>query len=182
MDANKLLVLHICCAPDATVPISLLGEEGYHVEGYFYGSNIHPEEEFEKRAAAVKTLCLIKGIQCFIMSYEPQQWFSLTEQFALEPEGGKRCYLCYEIQLRAAAEHAVDKGARCLTTTLTISPHKDPVVINQIGERVSREYGLKWVQKIWRKNDGFRRSVEESKMLGLYRQNYCGCIYSIKSR
>ena len=182
MDENKKLILHICCAPDATVPGEELLKEGYVTTGFFYGSNIHPEEEFVKRADAVRSLCLIKGIGCRIMEYDPQTWISATEGSASEPEGGKRCPLCFELQLRAAAGHAAEMGAAYLTTTLTISAHKDPQVINKIGEKVASEHGLQWIHRIWRKNDGFRRSVEESRSLGLYRQDYCGCIYSIRNR
>ena len=182
MDENKKLILHICCAPDATVPGEELLKEGYRTIGFFYGSNIHPEEEFIKRADAVRSLCRIKGMDCHIMGYDPQTWISLTEGFASEPEGGRRCPLCFELQLRAAARYASAMGGGFLTTTLTISPHKDPYLINKIGEDVSSEYGLKWIPRIWRKNNGFKRSVEESKILGLYRQDYCGCIYSIRNR
>ena len=182
MDENKKLILHICCAPDATVPGEELLKEGYRAIGFFYGSNIHPEEEFIKRAESVRSLCRMKGIDCHIMEYDPQRWISLTERFASEPEGGRRCPLCFELQLRAAARYASAMGGGFLTTTLTISPHKDPYLINKIGEDVSSEYGLKWIPRIWRKNNGFKRSVEESKILGLYRQDYCGCIYSIRNR
>ncbi|HAJ94351.1 MAG TPA: hypothetical protein DCM41_05595 [Synergistaceae bacterium] len=182
MDDKKRLILHICCAPDATVPVDDLLEEGYSTEGFFYGSNIHPGDEFEKRAAAAVCLCQTKGIECNVMHYDPEKWNRETKAFATEPEGGKRCLLCFELQLKAAAEYAVRSCAGLLTTTLTISPHKDPSVINEIGEKVSSEYGLIWISKIWRKNNGFKRSVNESKKLGLYRQDYCGCIYSIRNR
>jgi predicted adenine nucleotide alpha hydrolase (AANH) superfamily ATPase len=116
------------------------------------------------------------------MLYDPEKWKKETKAFASEPEGGKRCLLCFELQLKAAAEYAVRSGAGLLTTTLTISPHKDPSVINGIGEKVCSEHGLFWISKIWRKNNGFKRSVDESRKLGLYRQDYCGCIYSIRNR
>lgn len=182
MEDNKRLILHICCAPDATVPIDDLLEEGYQTEGFFYGSNIHPADEFEKRVFAVKSLCLTKGISCHVMHYDPDSWLSETEVLSSEPEGGKRCLLCFDLQLRAAAKYAVRSGAGLLTTTLTISPHKDPCLINGIGEKISNENGLVWVSRVWRKNNGFKRSVYESKKLGLYRQDYCGCIYSTRNR
>lgn len=182
MDDNKKLILHICCAPDATVPLDDLLKEDYVTEGFFYGNNIHPADEFEKRATAVRFICQMKGIDCHIMPYDPQRWFSKTERLASEPEGGKRCLLCFELQLRASAEYAVRSGSGFLTTTLTISPHKDPCVINGIGEKVSSENSLIWLPKVWRKNNGFKKSVDESKKIGLYRQNYCGCIYSIRDR
>lgn len=157
-------------------------KEGYEAEGFFYGSNIHPADEFYKRAAAVASLSKTKVIESYTMPYDPDRWTIETEMLASEPEGGKRCLLCFELQLIAAAKYAVLRRAGFLTTTLTISPHKDPCVINAIGERVSTEYKLTWVSRIWRKNDGFKRSLDESRRLGLYRQDYCGCIYSIRSR
>lgn len=179
---DKKLILHICCAPDATVPSDCLLEEGYLTEGFFYGSNIHPADEFEKRAADVRYLCKVKGIGCHVMDYDPENWLREAEVFAAEPEGGQRCRLCFELQLEAAAEYAVKNGAGFLTTTLTVSPHKDPCVINAIGEKLSLDHHLTWIPRVWRKNNGFKRSVDESKKLGLYRQNYCGCIYSIRNR
>lgn len=182
MEENKRLILHICCAPDATVPIEALIGDGYAVEGLFYGGNIHPEEEFAKRAAAVRELCELKEVRCHFVAYDPEKWLSETQALGAEPEGGKRCLLCFELQLKSAAMHTAAAGARYLTTTLTISPHKDPSAINGIGERVASEYGLEWVSRIWRKMGGFKRSVEESKKIGLYRQDYCGCVYSVRNR
>lgn len=182
MSENKRLILHICCAPDATVPVDGLLEDGYEVEGFFYGGNIQPAEEFKKRAAALESLCKTKEIDYYSMTYDPNRWLRGAEKFASEPEGGKRCLLCFELQLMAAAKYAVLRGAGFLTTTLTISPHKDPSVINGIGEKVSTEHKLTWVSRIWRKNNGFKRSIDESRRLGLYRQDYCGCIYSMRSR
>lgn len=175
---EERLLLHICCAPDATVPWSELQNEGWFTVGFFYGSNIHPEEEFLKRAEAVKALSLILAMKAVIQTYDPQSWHDVTAKFADEPECGKRCAVCFALQLKAAAEYARDNGFTHLSTTLTISPHKDPVLINRLGREASEQHGLVWIERVWRKNDGFKRSVSESRRLGLYRQNYCGCIYS----
>ncbi len=154
--------------------------EGYAVVGFFYGGNIHPEEEYVKRMEAVLKLGRSVGIDAVISRYDPESWIDIAGVFADEPEGGKRCAICFGLQLEAAAAYAENQGFTHLSTTLTISPHKDPILINSIGKEAAGRHGLLWVEKIWRKKDGFKRSVEESNRLGLYRQDYCGCIYSIR--
>lgn len=176
----KRLLLHICCAPDGTIPWQALLGEGYDVTGFFYGNNIHPLEEFGKRKEAVLSLGEYMKGEVIINPYDPEKWITLTRSLASEPEGGKRCPLCFRIQLESSAKAACAAGCHFLCTTLTISPHKDPCLINSIGEETASRYGLVWVEKIWRKNEGFKRSVHMSKDLGLYRQCYCGCVYSIR--
>ncbi|MDO5563329.1 MAG: epoxyqueuosine reductase QueH [Synergistaceae bacterium] len=178
---EKKLLLHICCAPDATVPWPELISEGFETVGFFYGGNIHPADEYEKRADAVRTLSREVGMPAVLPKYEPDKWLEATYAYKDEPERGRRCELCFALQLEDAAEYAANHGFTHLSTTLTISPHKDPVLINSIGEGAAKKQGLVWVEKIWRRNDGFKRSVDESRRLGLYRQNYCGCVYSIRN-
>lgn len=177
---DKKLLLHICCAPDATVPCPSLQGEGYVVAGFFYGSNIHPEEEYLKRRDAVAALSRIYAIEAVMAEYNPEAWYEAAAIYSEEPEGGERCALCFRLQLAAAAEYAVTHDFSYMSTTLTISPHKNVALINDIGRDIAEKHGLFWVEKIWRKNDGFRHSVEESKRLNLYRQNYCGCAYSAR--
>lgn len=177
MSGEKLL-LHICCAPDATVPWPELISEGFNVVGFMYGGNIHPRAEYEKRAEALSVLSRAIGAEAVIEPWRPDEWLGAARQFAAEPEGGKRCRVCFAMQLSAAARFAAENGYTHLTTTLTISPHKDPALVGSIGAAAAEKHGLVWVAKIWRKNEGFKRSVEMSKKLGLYRQSYCGCIYS----
>jgi len=176
----KKVLLHICCAPDGTVPWSELAAEGYEVTGFFYGNNIHPYGEFVLRKDAVLSLAKNMIGEAEIGIYTPQIWMDKTKEYASEPEGGRRCPICFAIQLEAAAQKAVELGCTYLCTTLTISPHKDPVLINGIGERTASSLGLTWINRIWRKKGGFQRSVKMSRALGLYRQSYCGCLYSIR--
>lgn len=170
--------MHICCAPDATVPFPALIDEGYSVTGFMYGGNIHPAEEYAKRRSALDVLCSAIGAEAFAEEWNPDPWFAVAGGLAAEPEGGERCRLCFEMQLAAAARYATENGFTCLASTLTISPHKDPTLVNGIGALAAGKYGLIWVEKVWRKNGGFQRSVSESKRLELYRQDYCGCVYS----
>lgn len=178
----RKILLHICCAPDGSVPVPDLTAEGWSVIGFFYGSNIHPFDEYYKRLCAVRTLISHNSIECEIPPYSPQEWLSKIHGLENEPEGGRRCTECFRTQLTACAMTAKKLGLEYISTTLTISPHKNADLINEIGEMTAASNGLKWEKRIWRKNNGFVRSVKASKILGLYRQNYCGCIFSSKKR
>lgn len=178
-------MLHVCCAPDATVPWPALVREGYETAGYFFGSNVHPWEEFLKRRDAVRSVAAWIGARLFEVPYAPLSWLEGITTRCRNcdlngREGGPRCALCFRIQLEAAARCARDLGYDCLCSTLTISPHKNPGPVNGIGEAVSQRYGLEWLARIWRLKGGFRLSVQRSRKLGLYRQNYCGCVFSIR--
>ena len=176
---NSRLMLHICCAPDATVPwaeLSLI--ENMNLIGYFYGSNIHPSEEYEKRKNAVDILMDSVNGQCIFPPPSPMSWHEAVGALADEPEGGNRCTLCFRLQLDSTARAAVESGCSHMCTTLTISPHKNAALINLIGNEIAENYRLAWIERVWRKNNGFQNSVRMSNSLGLYRQNYCGCLYS----
>ncbi|MBQ6773589.1 MAG: epoxyqueuosine reductase QueH [Synergistaceae bacterium] len=175
---NKKLLLHICCAPDGSIPVPDLISEGWEVRGFFYGSNIHPLSEYNLRLEALHKLINHTGIKCEIMKYNPEEWLENISGLEHEPEGGRRCEKCFMLQFEAGALIANKLGCENFCTTLTISPHKNVTLINSLGERISSHYGLKWQNRIWRKNNGFLRSIRVSKELGLYRQNYCGCVFS----
>ncbi|MBQ7152014.1 MAG: epoxyqueuosine reductase QueH [Synergistaceae bacterium] len=176
---EKNLLLHICCAPDASVPVPDLLAEGWKVRGFFYGSNIHPLDEYKKRLDALKILMRHTGIECEVLPYDQDEWLEKISGLENEPEGGRRCTKCFELQLEAGACAAKKLGCENFCTTLTISPHKNVNLINALGEDLSRKNNLVWQNRIWRKNNGFLRSVKASKELGLYRQNYCGCVFSM---
>ena len=178
---KKRLLLHICCAPDATIPWPELISEEYETAGYFYGGNIHPAEEYERRLEAVRALAAETRGELVVPSYDTDEWFAAARGLEDEPERGARCAVCFRVQLEAASEYAHDNGFTHLCTTLTISPHKDAALINEIGAEAAARCGVEWVERVWRKRDGFKRSVAESKRLGLYRQNYCGCIFSMRN-
>ena len=174
------ILLHVCCAPDATIPWPVLVHEGNRVTGYFYSSNIHPFREFRKRADAVRELASNLGGSCIVDGYRPLEWLESVRSCLLSPEGGGRCRLCFAAQLEAAAIAAVQGGFDSLSTTLSISPHKDIAVIDRVGGDICRSAGLKWLFRVWRRGGGFTLSVKKSRELGLYRQSYCGCVMSIK--
>jgi predicted adenine nucleotide alpha hydrolase (AANH) superfamily ATPase len=154
---------------------------GYETMGFFYGKNIHPEGEWRLRKDAVVNLSEMLGLSVEVQPYAPSEWFEEVSRFADSPEGGERCGLCFRLQLSDAAGFAAKAGFRYLCTTLTISPHKDPELVNEIGRRVCDGTGIEWMRSAWRKKGGFGLSVERSKEWGLYRQNYCGCYYSLKA-
>ena len=177
---GERLLFHVCCAPCATVGIPVLLSEGYSLSLYFYGGNIHPDDEWSRRLEALQALSGNYGTALYARPYDIQEWQFVTQGLEEEPEGGKRCEVCMKLQLESAAEYACQKHFHDLCTSLTLSPQKDPALINQWGEAAASRYGLNWVNRVWRKEGGFLRSVQESKRLSLYRQNYCGCGCSMR--
>jgi len=180
MGRRKILV-HICCAPDATYVLPLLGES-CDVVGYFYNPNIHPESEYLKRLEEMRWLADRLGFKLVCGPYDPDRWFSAVKGLESAPEGGARCEICFRLRLESAAEAALGEGADLFTTVLTVSPHKRAEVINRIGREISDRLGVEFLEADFKKKDGFKKSVELSKSYGLYRQDYCGCIYSLEER
>lgn len=174
------LILHICCAPDATIPWPELAASRRTV-GYFYGGNIHPYDEYERRLRAVELLARHVGCELIVRPYDTGEWDDAVRGLENEPEGGARCAVCFGLQLASAARAARDVGASSMCTTLTISPHKDVALINDIGRARADASGLEWVERVWRKANGFARSVASSRELGLYRQERCGCRCAMRS-
>ncbi len=180
MSDRKKLLLHICCAPDATYVISALRD--YNLTGYFYNPNIYPEEEYILRLREMEGLAEKLGISLHPSSYDPERWFELTKGLEYEPERGRRCEICFRMRLESTARLAEEEGFDIFTTTLTISPHKDAELINKIGREIAANLRVEFMEADFKKKDGFKKSVELSKKYGLYRQDYCGCIYSKRDR
>ena len=174
---KKKLLLHICCAPDATIGIERLSQD-WDAKGLFSNSNIHPREEYEKRLLAMETLALKMGFTFSAHAYEPEVWFDSVRGLEEEPEKGLRCEVCIRGRLRTTARLARDKGFDAFAAVLTVSPHKNAAMINQLGAEAGEEYGVEYLPTDLKKQDGFRRSVELTKQYGIYRQDYCGCEYS----
>ena len=175
------LLLHICCAPDATHPIQILKDD-YDIDAFFYNPNIHPWEEYSRRLEAMRSLAKKWGVTLHEGDYDRDEWLSLADVFKDEPEGGKRCELCYRLRLEETARKAKEKGHDLFGAVLTISPHKDAAKINELGKKIGKRYDIPFLESDFKKKDGFKKSVELSKNLGLYRQDYCGCVYSIQGR
>jgi len=173
----KKLLLHTCCAPCITIPLERLKAE-FEIAGFFYNPNIHPEQEYEKRLNEITKWTQQTGIPLIVHKYETNRWFELVKGLEVEPEGGKRCEVCFRIRLEQTAELAKQKGFDYFTTTLSISPHKNATVINLIGNEIGTKVGIRFFEANFKKKDGFKQSVELSKIHDFYRQDYCGCIYS----
>ncbi len=171
----KKVLLHICCVVCALHAIQKLKEEGYSVEGLFFNPNIYPADEYGRRKEAAKQAASIEGIKMIEVGYDPSLWIEVCAKYADEKEGGGRCQLCYRLRMSKTLEIARESGFDFFTTTLTISPHKDSASICKIGKEIGQNYFL---AVDFKKNEGFRKTMESAKKHNLYRQNYCGCMYS----
>ena len=183
-DRPKLL-LHSCCGPCSTAVVERLVDE-FDVTLFFYNPCITDEEEYLKRRSAQMEFIELfnrENIGRYRIwfregSYRPGEFFEAVKGLEEEPEGGARCRVCFRQRLEKTAETASLSGYDCFGTTLTVSPHKDYKQISAIGRKLSLVYGVSFLDRDFKKKDGFKRSVELSKKYGLYRQNYCGCEYS----
>jgi len=171
------VVLQICCGVCAAGAVESLVTEGHEVLGFFYNPNIHPLEEYKRR---LETTCKVAeklGFRLEAGPYTPEEWFSRTNSLEDEPEGGRRCQVCYRLRLEKTHEYMIVCEADAFTTTLTISPHKSAQVINKIGQEIG---GEKFLIRDFKKKDGFKRAMQLAKRWELYRQDYCGCKYSMR--
>jgi predicted adenine nucleotide alpha hydrolase (AANH) superfamily ATPase len=135
-------------------------------------------EEYHKRSSELQRLCDEFGVDCIIENYDSNEFYSAVKGLEEEKEGGKRCSVCYALRLKKATEYAKQNGYEYITTTLTISPLKDAQRLNEIGNSLSQNIGVKFLPSDFKKKGGYLRSIELSKEFGLYRQNYCGCEFS----
>lgn len=177
MNAKPKLLLHACCAPCVTHPVKLL-QTDYEVSVFFYNPNIQPESEYRAREEEIKQLADKWDFPLIIAHYDLDDWKEEIRGFESEPEGGQRCERCYRLRLAETARIAQQNGFTHCTTTLSISPHKNAELINTIGTGIADRYGLTFVESNFKKKDGFKISCTLSEEEGLYRQDYCGCIYS----
>jgi len=171
------ILLHVCCGPCATHSIKSLMDE-YDVTCFFYNPCIEPEEEYERRKDAFIKVCEKLSVGFVIPTYDNGSFRKVVSGLENEPENGLRCIKCYEQRIRESARYAKENGFYIFTTTLTISPHKNSKVIFDIGRKASADNGVHFLEKDFKKQDGFKCSVEMSKELLIYRQNYCGCEFS----
>lgn len=173
------LLLHACCAPCSSHTLEYLHSH-FRITLYFCNPNIAPEEEFNFRLSELKRLVREMGLDIEVIEeeYDPKPFFELAKGLEELPERGERCQRCIELRLRMAAAKANELGCELFTTTLTISPHKDCQFINECGASIADESGVDYLFSDFKKHEGYKRSIELSRQYGLYRQNYCGCVYS----
>ena len=185
---GKHLFLHSCCAPCSSYVLEYL-RSFFSITVFYYNPNITEDAEYRKRVIEQKRLIGIfnaKGdaypIEIMEGDYVPEQFFAMSRGYEKCPEGGERCFRCYEMRLRETALQAKKAGADYFTTTLTISPLKNAAKINEIGQQLSEELEVPFLPSDFKKKNGYKRSVELSKEYDLYRQDYCGCIFSKAER
>lgn len=179
-DKKAKLLLHSCCAPCSSYVLEYLSEY-FNITIYFYNQNIHPKEEYDKRFEELKifTEDIYQGkINIIAEEYNPLEFFSTISGYEKSKEGEGRCSLCYYMRLNKTAQKAKDENYEYFGSVLTISPHKKADRINLIGENLSKKYGIKFLYSDFKKNNGFKRSLELSKEYDLYRQQFCGCSFS----
>ncbi|MBI4180999.1 MAG: epoxyqueuosine reductase QueH [Chloroflexi bacterium] len=169
------VVLHICCGVCAAGVIERLISEGHEVLGFFYNPNIHPAEEYQRRLEVAHRVAKEMNFPLEVAPYTPQEWFRETVSLANEPEGGKRCEVCFRLRLKKTYFYLMNIGGEAFTTTLTISPSKSAQMVNDAGKEIG---GERFLARDFKKKAGHERSVELAKKWGLYQQHYCGCQYS----
>ena len=174
---KEMLALHSCCGPCSSYVLECLTHH-FDVTLYYYNPNIHPKEEYEHRLSEQKRLCAALGVAFVECPYDPETYFDAVRGLEQEKEGGKRCSACFDLRLRYTAQKAKEAGIVLFTTTLTVSPHKNAEEINRIGNGIAEEYGIRWLPCDFKKKEGYKRSIELSREYGLYRQDYCGCVFS----
>ena len=182
-DAPPRLLLHACCAPCSSYVLEYLSAY-FEITVFYYNPNIYPPQEYGKRVAEEKRLIgempFDNPVHFLEGAYVPEDFYQAVKGLENEPEGGARCRKCFRLRLSEAARQAAAGGYDYYTTSLSISPLKDADVLNELGEELGREYGVMWLNSDFKKRDGYKRSIQLSEQYGLYRQNYCGCVFSVR--
>lgn len=179
-DKKKKLLLHSCCGPCSSYVIDILSKY-FDITILYYNPNIYPLDEYKKRFEdQVKIAnCLNKDIKVIDYKYDPNVYYDYVKGHEKDKEGGERCHLCYRLRLEETAKYAKENGFDYFTTTLSVSPYKNSKVLNEIGEELEKKYGVNYLYSDFKKREGYKKSIELSKKYDLYRQDYCGCVFSI---
>lgn len=181
MEAKPRMLLHVCCAVCASHVLNLISKE-FDITVFYYNPNIYPKEEYEKRLKELKKLVNVLGLENDVEivegEYETEKYYEVCSKYKDEKEGSVRCNECFYLRLKKTAEYAKEHGFDMFATTLTISPHKNSKLINQIGEEIEKEIKVHFVKSDFKKREGFKKANELCMKYDIYRQNYCGCIYS----
>lgn len=177
--AKPRLLLQCCCGPCSSYVLEYLTRY-FQVTVLFYNPNIQPREEYDKRLFWLEQVRSRYSGQVELLEcqYDGGSFDNMVKGLENEPEGGERCTACFELRLRETAKTAKEHGFDYFCTTLTVSPHKDAERINKIGLALSEEFGVKWLSSDFKKREGYKRSTQLSAEYGLYRQDYCGCLFS----
>lgn len=183
-DVPKLF-LHSCCAPCSSYTLEYLNNY-FDITVYYFNPNISPKAEFDKRYAEQKRLIEAlpskHPIKLVCGKYDYNDFLEIAKGYEDVPEGGERCFRCYRMRLESTAKLAKEQGFDYFCTTLSISPLKNSQKINEIGYEVAEKYGIKWLPSDFKKKEGYKRSIELSREYQLYRQNFCGCVFSKENK
>lgn len=177
LDGRKTLLMHSCCGPCSTACITRL-KDYFDITILYYNPNIEPKSEYEMRKSEQIKVIEKYNIKYMDIDYDNETFRKLTHKFSDEKEGGVRCEICFGIRLKKTAILAKQNNFDYFTTTLTVSPHKNSQIINKIGENIGKTLEVKYLYADFKKKEGYKKSIELAKELDLYRQNYCGCLYS----
>ena len=183
MNEGSTLLMHACCAPCSSACLERLGNY-FDISILFYNPNITDKDEYLKRVEEIKKF--ISGfktkypIKLIEGRYDPKEFFDIAKGLEDEPERGKRCFKCYQLRLNETAKVAEDNNFDYFCTTLTLSPYKNATWLNEIGEDLNNNYNSTYLYSDFKKKNGYKRSIELSKEFDLYRQDYCGCVYSLR--
>lgn len=177
------LLIHSCCGPCSSYVLEYLSEY-FAITVYYYNSNIYPPEEYVRRAKEqqelIQSMPLKNPVEFRQGPYQPEEFYQYVKGHEKDPEGGERCFLCYRQRLEETAKMAYEEGFDYYTTTLSISPHKNAAKLNEIGNELAQIYGTTYLSSDFKKKNGYKRSIELSNEYNLYRQEYCGCVFSIR--
>lgn len=177
------LFLHSCCAPCSSYCIEYLSEY-FEITVFYYNPNIYPPEEYAKRVVEQEQFIQrfpTKNKVSFVEGkYDTDKFYAAVKGYESCAEGGERCFICYRLRMEEAAKYALEGGFDYFTTTLSISPLKNAQKLNEIGAELEKEYGVKYLYSDFKKKNGYKRSTEISAEYGMYRQNYCGCVFSVR--
>ena len=183
--AVPTLALHSCCGPCSSYVLEYLSQY-FRITVFYYNPNIYPEEEYRIRAreqqAFIARFPAKHPISFVEGEFDTDLFYETVRGLEKEPEGGKRCEACFRLRLEETVKLAKRMGADYFTTTLTISPMKNAALLNEIGQKLGEKYGVKWLFSDFKKKGGYQRSVELSREYGMYRQDYCGCVFSMEER
>ncbi len=185
LDNTPRLLLQSCCAPCSSYVLEYLSQY-FEITVFYFNPNIYPEEEFFKRCEEQKRLLTLMDFKNPVgftdIGYKSELFYSAVKGLEHIKEGGERCYACYKLRLEHTARLAQELGFDYFTTTLSISPYKNAVWLNEIGEQLADEYNVKYLTSDFKKRNGYKRSTELSESFGMYRQDYCGCVFSMRER
>ena len=182
LDYKPKLLLHSCCAPCSSYVITYLYDY-FDITILYYNPNIYPYEEYKKRKdEQIRLISNFKGVKIIDCDYDNDIYNEVIKGLENEPERGSRCTKCFYLRLDKTGEIAKKNNFEYFGTTLTVSPYKNAKLLNEIGEVISKKYDIKWLYSDFKKNDGYKKSIELSKKYDLYRQDYCGCIYSKRDK